>query len=59
MYQNECYYVSIFNLSNNKEIFKTECLPDGEINFNGVGECHFTFRRKYTFEHRCAWLEWY
>ena len=37
MYQNECYYVSIFNLSNNKEIFKTECLPDGEINFNGVG----------------------
>ena len=37
MYQKDCYYVSILNLSDNKEIFKSECLPDGEINFNGVG----------------------
>jgi len=37
MFEKECYYVSIFNLLNNKEIFKTECLSNGEINFNGAG----------------------
>ena len=37
MLENECYYVAIVNTLNNKEIFRTKCLENGEINFNGVG----------------------
>ena len=33
----ECYYASIINLSDGKELFKTKCLPDIDIDFNGLG----------------------
>jgi len=32
-----CYYASIINLSNSDELFKTKCLPDTDIDFNGLG----------------------
>ena len=32
-----CYYASIINLSNGNELFKTKCLPDTNIDFNGLG----------------------
>ena len=32
-----CYYASIINLSNSNELFKTKCLPDTDIDFNGLG----------------------
>ena len=33
----ECYYASIINLSDGNELFKTKCLPDTVIDFNGLG----------------------
>lgn len=32
-----CYYASIINLSDGNELFKTKCLPDTDIDFNGLG----------------------
>ena len=34
---NNCYYASIINLSDGNELFKTKCLPDTDIDFNGLG----------------------
>jgi hypothetical protein len=42
MLKNNCYYVSIVNTSNNKEIFKSKCLQ-GIFNFNGVGSSHINY----------------
>ena len=37
MLEEECYYAGIVNLKSKNEIFRTSCLGEGEINFNGVG----------------------
>ena len=33
----DCYYASIINLSNGNELFRSKCLPDTDIDFNGLG----------------------
>ena len=38
--KNDCYYASIILLNNSKELFKTQCLPKEEIDFNGLGSSH-------------------
>ena len=38
--KNECYYSSIILLSKVKEIFSTQCLPDNNIDYNGLGSSH-------------------
>lgn len=45
MIKNDCYYVSIVNTLNNKEIFKSKCLK-GTFNFNGVGSSHIHYNNK-------------
>ncbi len=35
--KNKCFYASIILLSNGKEIFNTKCLPDKNIDYNGLG----------------------
>ena len=35
--KNSCYYASIVFLKNAKEIFKTKCLPNEIIDYNGLG----------------------
>ena len=35
--KDKCYYASIVYLKNKKEIFKTKCLPDENIDYNGLG----------------------
>ena len=35
--KNECYYASIVLLSKGKEIFNTKCLPNDDLDFNGLG----------------------
>jgi len=35
--QNDCYYASIVLLSAGKELLKTKCLPEGYVDFNGLG----------------------
>ena len=35
--KDKCYYASIVYLENKKEIFKTKCLPDDNIDYNGLG----------------------
>ena len=46
MLENECYYVSITNTYDNREIFKSKCLKEGSINFNGVGSTHIHYQNK-------------
>ena len=36
----KCFYASIIFLNNAKEIFKTKCLPDKKVNYNGLGSSH-------------------
>ncbi len=36
----DCFYASIIFLKTGKEIFKTKCLPDKNIDFNGLGSSH-------------------
>ena len=33
----ECFYASIILLNNAQEVFKTKCLPDQKIDYNGLG----------------------
>ena len=35
-----CYYASIILIDQNREIFKTKCLPKKKIDFNGLGSSH-------------------
>lgn len=46
MLKDDCYYVSIINTQNNNEIFKSKCLKEGAINFNGVGSTHIHYQNK-------------
>ena len=39
-YKEQCFYASIVLLTNGKELFKTQCLPDKNIDFNGLGSSH-------------------
>ena len=43
---NDCYFVSIVNTVNQKVIFKTKCLNEGEINFAGVGSTNIHYKGK-------------
>tara|TARA_Y100000590_G_scaffold160905_1_gene184475 strand:- start:68 stop:1327 length:1260 start_codon:yes stop_codon:yes gene_type:complete len=38
--KNSCYYASIVFLKNAKEIFKTKCLPNEIIDYNGLGSAN-------------------
>jgi len=38
--KDNCYYASIVLLKNGKELFRTKCLPDKKIDFNGLGSSH-------------------
>ena len=38
--KNSCYYASIVFLKNEKEIFKTKCLPNEIIDYNGLGSAN-------------------
>ena len=44
--KNECYYASIVSLSNGKELFKTQCLPDKKVDYNGLGSSHIHHNNK-------------
>ena len=35
--KNKCFYASIVSLTNGNELFKTKCLPNKNIDFNGLG----------------------
>ena len=35
--KNKCFYSSVVSLSNRKELFNTECLPEKKIDYNGLG----------------------
>jgi len=43
-----CYYASIANLTNGKNLFSTKCLPEDieKIDFNGLGSSFITFDNK-------------
>ena len=36
----KCFYASIILLNNAQEVFKTKCLPDEKIDYNGLGSSH-------------------
>jgi len=42
----ECYYSSIIFIDNEKEIFKTDCLPENKIDYNGLGSTHIHYNNK-------------
>ena len=44
--KNECFYASIILLSNGKELFKTKCLPDNNIDYNGLGSSYIHYNDK-------------
>ena len=44
--KNECFYASIILLSNGKELFKTKCLPDKNIDYNGLGSSYIHYNDK-------------
>ena len=37
---NKCFYAAIVSLNSGKELLKTKCLPDENIDFNGLGSSH-------------------
>ena len=47
--KNGCYYASVVLLSNGKELFKTKCLPDKKVDFNGLGSSHIHNKDKIFF----------
>jgi len=47
--KNECFYASIILLSNGKELFKTKCLPDKNIDYNGLGSSYIHYNDKIFF----------
>jgi len=36
----KCFYAAIVSLNSGKELLKTKCLPDKNIDFNGLGSSH-------------------
>ena len=44
--KNECFYASIVLLNNGKELFKTKCLPDKDIDFNVLGSSNIHYDNK-------------
>ena len=44
--KNDCYYASIIFLKDKSEIFKTKCLPDDNIDFNGLGSANIHYKNK-------------
>ena len=44
--KNKCFYASIVSLKNEKELFKTQCLPNDKIDFNGLGSSHIHLNDK-------------
>ena len=44
--EGDCYYASLVYLSNAKEIFKTACLDNKKIDFNGLGSSHIHLNDK-------------
>ena len=38
--KDNCFYASIISLESSKELFKTQCLQDKKIDFNGLGSSH-------------------
>ena len=41
--KNKCFYASIVLLNNGKELFKTKCLPDEDIDFNVLGSSNIHY----------------
>ena len=44
--KDKCYFASIVLLKNGKELFRTKCLPDKKIDFNGLGSSHIHLNDK-------------
>ena len=44
--KNKCFYASIVLLNNGKELFKTKCLPDKDIDFNVLGSSNIHYDNK-------------
>ncbi len=44
--KDKCYYASIVLFKNGQELFKTKCLPDKNIDFNGLGSSHIHLNDK-------------
>ena len=42
----KCFYASIVLLNNGNEIFKTKCLPDNNIDYNGLGSSYIHLNDK-------------
>tara|TARA_B100000029_G_scaffold501269_1_gene574334 strand:+ start:821 stop:2068 length:1248 start_codon:yes stop_codon:yes gene_type:complete len=42
----KCFYASIILLNNSKEVFKTKCLPDEKIDYNGLGSSNIHYNNK-------------
>ena len=38
--ENGCFYASVILLKSGQELFKTKCLPNEKIDFNGLGSSH-------------------
>ena len=44
--KDKCYFASIVLLKNGKELFRTKCLPDKKIDFNGLGSSYIHLNDK-------------
>jgi len=44
--KNKCFYASIVLLDTGVELFKTQCLPDKKIDYNGLGSSHIHLNDK-------------
>ena len=42
----DCFYASIASLNNGKELFKTKCLPEEYIDYNGLGSSNIHHNNK-------------
>ena len=45
-FENKCYFASIISLNNGVEVFKTNCLPEKHIDFNGLGSSNVHLNNK-------------